>query len=1036
MGSCMSSSKLSHWFRPIAVFFALSLFLLNLPRLSGQSVPTLELRKPVERALVPREMHTYRLYAHAEQYLQIDIQPQTTALTASLLSPAGEKIAELLNRPGDVRLLRISVKSEMEGYYRVQIGPRGQVKGKYNLALAELREIQPMDLKQIDAQRAFHEGRRLRAEGSKTSLDRAIQQFEAALPLWHELNNSEGEASTLMEIGSIYLARGDANRYTEYETRALTIWRALGDRGGEGETLNNLGLARWARGEKEDALEKLNQALPLRRSVGDIKGEAETLRNLGTVYAEMGDLQRAIPLKQDALERERLLGDRDQEAGILNDFAVIYDRLGQNDRALDYFTKALAINRQLGNRAGEAVNLVNISIDYERAGDARKALETLVLALKLFRESGNRTGESVALQYTGKAYAMLADHQQALQYYEQALTIQKSLQATRPQANTTNLIAQTLIETGDTKGALALLDESLELARRVGDRIFEADTLAGMARAYRLSGDLEHALARIEESVQITETVRGAVASADLRSSYLATAGGRYDLWIDLLMESGRRQSDAALARQALEVSERARARGLLDLLSEAGVRIREGVDPDLLRREQSLLTSLDDKSQRQVRLLTGVHTAEQASSIEKEIRELTLQYQEVESEVRARSPRYAALTQPQPLKVPEIQELLDSDTLILEYALGEERSFLWVVGARSLDRFVLPKRVEIEAAARKAYEELSVHSAGSHPGTAADALSRIVLDAAAPLLRNKRLVMITDGALQYIPLAALRIHGESGLLIENHEIVHVPSASVLSVLRKETSGRKPAHKLAAIFADPVFDRSDPRVGRQEHLKPSSQSSAERQSENLQRSAREIGLSSLPRLRGTRQEAEAIAHLAGETNTLLALDFTASRKTATSSELADYRIVHFATHGLLNSQHPELSGLILSLVDRDGQPANGFLESAEIYNLKLGADMVVLSACQTALGKDVRGEGLIGLTRGFMYAGAPRVLATLWPVPDQATTELMKLFYQSVLIKGMRPAAALQAAQMAMRGNARWSSPYYWAGFVLQGEWK
>jgi CHAT domain-containing protein len=517
----------------------------------------------------------------------------------------------------------------------------------------------------------------------------------------------------------------------------------------------------------------------------------------------------------------------------------------------------------------------------------------------------------------------------------------------------------------------------------------------------------------------------------------LATAGGRYDLWIDLLMESGRRQSDAASARQALEVSERARARGLLDLLSEAGIQIREGVDPDLLKREQSLLTSLDDKSQRQIRLLTGVHTAEQASSMEKEIRELTLQYQEVESEVRARSPRYAALTQPQPLKATEIQELLDSDTLLLEYALGEERSFLWVIGAGSLDTFELPKRVEIDAAARKAYEELSVHSAGSHPGTAADALSRIVLDAAAPLLRNKRLVVITDGALQYIPFAALRIHGESGLLVENHEIVHVPSASVLSVLRRETSGRKAAPKLAAIFADPVFDRSDPRVGRPRSASATaSQSSADLQSENLQRSAREIGLSSLPRLRGTRQEAEAIACLAGEANALLALDFAASRKTVTGPELADYRIVHFATHGLLNSQHPELSGLILSLVDRDGRPANGFLESAEIYNLKLGADMVVLSACQTALGKDVRGEGLVGLTRGFMYAGAPRVLATLWPVPDQATTELMKHFYQGVLVKGMRPAAALQAAQMAMRSNARWSSPYYWAGFVLQGEWK
>jgi CHAT domain-containing protein/Tfp pilus assembly protein PilF len=1031
----MNSPQLAHRFRWI--LFILILSLSALPHASAQALQTtLELKKSVERTLVPRETHTYRFYARAGQYLQFDVQPQATALTASLLSPAGEKVAEFLNRPGDVRLVRISAQSAVDGYYRFQISTSGQVKGKYRLTLAESREMQPIDQKRIDAQRACHEGRRLRAEGSKASLDLAIQRFEFALPLWREVDDSESEATTLMEIGSIYLSIGDANKYTDYETRALTIWRTLGDRGGEGETLNNLGLAHWARGEREDALEKLRQALPLRQAVGDVKGEAETLRNLGSVYGEMGDLQPAIRLKQDALERWKILGDRDQEAGTLNDFAVIYSRLGQSDRALDYFTKALALNRQLANRSAEALNLVNMAMEYERLGDARQALDNLAPSLKLFRESGNRTGESVALQRTGKAYSMLADHQQALRYYDQAQAIQKSLQSARPLANTYNLIAETLIETGDGKAALTRLGESLDIARRVGDRILESDTLAGMARAYRLDGDLEHALARIEKSVELTESVRGAVASADLRTSYLAAAGARYDLWIDLLMKYSKREPDGDFSGRALEVSERARARGLLDLLSEAGVQIREGVDPELLKREQTLLSSLDDKSQRQIRLLTGAHTAEQASNMEREIRQLTLQYQEVESEVRSRSPRYAALTQPQPLKLPEIQGLLDSDTLLLEYALGEERSVLWVVGPKSLDTFELPKAAEIDAAARKAYAELSVHGVNSRSGASANALSRIILDPAAELFRNKRLVVITAGTLQYIPFAALRIRGESGIAVENHEILHIPSASVLSVLRRETSGRKPAPKLAAIFADPVFDRSDPRVGRQEPSGSSLRSASEAQSDGLQRSARDTGLSALARLRGSRREAEAIVHLAGETNTLLALDFAANRQMATSRELADYRIVHFATHGLLNSQHPELSGLVLSLVDRDGRPANGFLESAEIYNLKLGADMVVLSACQTALGKDVRGEGLVGLTRGFMYAGAPRVLATLWPVPDEATTELMKRFYEGVLVRGMRPAAALQAAQIAMRSDARWSSPYYWAGFVLQGEWK
>src|SRR5262249_8750732 len=180
----------------------------------------------------------------------------------------------------------------------------------------------------------------------------------------------------------------------------------------------------------------------------------------------------------------------------------------------------------------------------------------------------------------------------------------------------------------------------------------------------------------------------------------------------------------------------------------------------------------------------------------------------------------------------------------------------------------------------------------------------------------------------------------------------------------------------------------------------------------------------------------AILTLAHEGKTLKALDFDANRALAMSPELANYRIVHFATHGLINSQHPELSGLVLSLVDKQGRHQDGFLRAHDLYNLKLEADLVVLSACQTALGKQIKGEGLVGLVRGFMYAGTPRVVASLWDVKDEATAELMKRFYHKMLVEGMRPAAALRAAQVSMWKEPRWQAPYYWAGFMIQGEWK
>jgi CHAT domain-containing protein len=266
----------------------------------------------------------------------------------------------------------------------------------------------------------------------------------------------------------------------------------------------------------------------------------------------------------------------------------------------------------------------------------------------------------------------------------------------------------------------------------------------------------------------------------------------------------------------------------------------------------------------------------------------------------------------------------------------------------------------------------------------------------------------------------------------------------VLAVLRREAIGRQPASKALAILADPVFAVDDTRVAANANQAKIPSTLAQRGDPGrpnaipteLERSLRDSGVGSFVRLRFSRHEAETIASFLEENERLKALDFNASRATALGENLGQYRILHFATHGLLNSQHPELSGLVFSLIDERGRPQDGFLRLHDIYNLKLNADLVVLSACQTALGKEVRGEGLIGLTRGFMYAGAPRVIASLWRVDDRATAELMKRFYQGMFKAGLSPAAALRAAQVSMLNEKRWTAPHYWSGFTSQGEWR
>jgi CHAT domain-containing protein len=510
----------------------------------------------------------------------------------------------------------------------------------------------------------------------------------------------------------------------------------------------------------------------------------------------------------------------------------------------------------------------------------------------------------------------------------------------------------------------------------------------------------------------------------------------------------------------AIETSERQRARSLLDLLSEANTNLREGVDPALVERERAFAKQLNDKA----RARAG--TPEQAAALKREISQLETDLERAQAAIRKASPRYAALTQPQPLKLKEIQQQLDADTMLLEYALGEERSYLWAITRDSLASYELPKGEQINQSARQVYEMLTARSANKRGETAlerqqritqaeanlpaaAQSLSQTLLSPVAQQLGNKRLVIVADGALQYIPFAMLvdPVSGKNQPLIVSHEVVSLPSASALAIQRAELAGRQPAPKMLAVIADPVFDRTDerlkslaPEAGDNQQATTVASDDARSIEHLAEQSTDKPGTTTrrlvIPRLPFTRQEATRLLALAPKASSFGAIDFQANRETVLNGELSQYRYVHFATHGLLDAERPGLSSLLLSMVDERGKQQDGFLRANDIYNLKLPAELVVLSACQTGLGKEIKGEGLVGLTRGFMYAGAARVVVSLWNVNDKATSELMTKFYEKMLKQGARPAAALRAAQVEMWRQKQWQSPYYWAAFTMQGEWK
>lgn len=899
---------------------------------------------------------------------------------------------------------------------------------------------------------------------------RALPYCRRAQELSGQIGYQRGLAEALNNLGVTHSISGDVLRAQEDFNDALAIWQRVRYDEGLADTLLNLGYLHGDLGNTQASLDFYRRALDVSQSIGDERRRALTLTAMGGAYALQGEKQKAFNLHQQALNVFRAIGNRSGEAATLNGIGYLYDDLGRKGKALKCYATALQLYQSTGNRNYAAITLGYIGRVHFALGEKEKALEYYDQKLATSRALQDRRMESYTLRDIGNILSTTNEKNKALEYYTQALALSREVLDRRGEAYIVNSIGSLYEQSGSKSQALEHYQKALPLMQSVADRRGEVITLFNIARAERELGRLPDARAHIEKSLDLIERLRTKVAGPSLRISYLETVYQHYEFYVDLLMRLHRQEPSAGYEALALEANEHARARSLLENLIEAHTDIHQGVDPRLLAEESRVRQQLNQKVEQQMRLLSGRPTPEQEATINKEVESLLTLHEEVEAKVRDESPRYAALTQPRQLKLSDIRKELDEETLLLEFSLGAERSYGWAVTADSVKSFELPGRAQIEAAARELYGLLAVgnvrqknesraeqkarlaRAAAAYPAAAAR-LSRMLLEPTASLLGRKRLVIVADGILQYIPFNALpepdRANSDaapSEPLIVSHEVITLPSLSTLAVLRKEVAGRPPVRKAVAVIADPVFESDDPRVRSVRHqpaTRPLGDSGrgpeANLGPRRAEAAVRDLGSSDGPltfeRLPFTLKEAEAIFTVVPEAETRRAVGFDANLRTVLSPELRQYRIVHFATHGLLNNSHPELSGIVLSLVDERGRSQDGFLSLNEIYNLDLPAELVVLSACQTGLGKDARGEGLISLTRGFMYAGAPRVVASLWRIDDRAAAELMRHFYEAMFRERMTPAAALRAAQIKMWQSGEWRFPHYWAAFVLQGEW-
>lgn len=903
---------------------------------------------------------------------------------------------------------------------------------------------------------------------------KALETLELGLKLFRGLGNRAQEGNILITLGSTYGGMGEMEKAVAFFEQGLAISRELKDKSREGSALANLGLATSLLNEYEKSIGYLELALPILRDLKNRMSEGSAYSYLGISYAGLSRYEKAIESYEQALAIFREVKYKLGEGNTLMSLGNAYSSLARIDKAIEYFDQSLAIFHETKYRVGEGNALRNLGNSYVGLARYEDALRSYEQALTIFRELKYRVGEGAMLMALGVNYARLNQHEKAMGLYEQSLAIFREVKSRKDESRALFRIGESKQKLGRPDEAAAFFKQSIDVSRAIGSRSSDIAPLAALASIERARGNLSQARTLVEQCLQIAESLRADVAGTESRAALLADAQDLYQLYTDVLMRQHQAEPTKGFDALAVEASERQRARSLLDLLTEAHADVRQGVDAELIERERSLGKQLNDKAQR----LTQAKP-EQADALKKEISQLETDYERAQAAIRKASPHYAALTQPQPVKLKVIQAQLDADTLLLEYALGQDRSYLWAITRDSLTSYELPKVDVIERNAREVYELLAARSTNKRGETvaqrqeriseaeaklpaAARGLSQTILAPVAGQLGNKRLVVVADGALQYIPFAMLpepsvvssqlsvakNIAKNNGQpLIVKHEVVSIPSASALAIQRSELAGRQVAPKMLAVIADPVFDASDSRF-----TAPATETAAKTQTRTIdgddarsiehlrEKSGDKPGATTIrmviPRLPFTRQEANQLMALAPKGSSFEAIDFQATRATALDPALSQYRYVHIATHGLLDTERPGLSALVFSMVDAEGKPQNGFLRANDIYNLQLPAELVVLSACQTGLGKEIKGEGLVGLTRGFMYAGAARVVVSLWNVNDKATADLMTKFYEKMLKQGQPPAAALRAAQVEMWKQKQWQSPYYWAAFTMQGEWR
>ena len=896
----------------------------------------------------------------------------------------------------------------------------------------------------VDALTSYALARRSRADNKG-----ALGLLNEAQSLSLSLQYQRGEARSLEELSVSYFRQDELKQAVACGERAAQLRRDLQDRTGEARALYYLGAPYMRLGDVRRSAAVLESALTIWRESGDAVEQTRTLIELNFLAIRLGQWQRALGLLNEA---RSVLPDREAEpfisGQIANSLGEVYEAYGQLETALSYFEEALTLYRDLGrDRAGAAAARRKAGRVRARLGDYALATQQIEESLREALEIDQKHLAALCHEDLGRVYLKAEQHAAAAQQFSEAIALYEQGGRGREWARAQTFLGQTRYLLGDLAAAEKSYHEALQVFRSTEDYTNEAALCFGLGKLELEQKNLDAAGDYLKRSIDLTEQLRENAPSKELRSSFLDSVHDRYETYVELLMRRHAARPGEGFDVAGFEASELGRARSLVDSIRDHRKELRRAADPALLLEEERLQTDEQKLLDKRARLHSEEAPEEARQAVEAELVQLRARRETLEAQINSAA-SFNSLLRPAPLTFADIQsEIVDAETSILEYSLGEQKSYLWIITPTGLESHEIADKRVIEAAAHKLAKLLVEPPDGTREQeeetrAAVAELSRIVLGSVADQLHVSRLIVVPDGILQYIPFQILTPSTDSDEpLIARHEIINVPSASMLALARRQVQGRPIAPKLLAALGDPVLSSNYAwKAPGARAARGGGPSPLEEEQRRLRRSAGRPEKipepSKLPPLFFAKTELNELRRIAPTDEALIYTEFDATRDNLRNLDLTQYRILHVATHGLLNDKEPELSGLVMSLVDTEGRPVNGFVGLADIYNLRAPLDLVVLSACQTALGKEVRGEGLVRLTRGFLHAGASSVVASLWEVDDEVTAELMKRFYANMLRRGMRPAAALREAQNSIRQEPQWRSPYYWAAFTLQGEYR